>query len=425
MKMKMKKYNLFIAILSLLIIASCSSSQKTSNKNVAGIYMPGLNLIDPEIIVFHKNDSISELHFRINSADVLYTKKREDSTFSANVLIQYELTDEELKAVIDTASVSFKDYGDNKQKKYLDGVIKFNTQTLKSYSLKITFNDVNRDQFIRKTVLINRKDNYNIQNYLVLDTNNNVIFKNHFNSSDYFIIQKNSSISDSVMLLKYYKSNFPIAKPPFSSDETPQEQQSFSPEFTEELTFDSLFQISYQISGKGLYSVKPQNSTSGPTLFNFQENFPEIKTVENMVPPMRYISTKKEYDLLLASENQKNDMDKFWREIAGSNDRARTLIREYFKRVESANNYFTSYMEGWKTDRGIIYIIYGIPNIVYKNNNYENWIYGEENNMMSMSFVFHKVNNPITGNDYVLSRSPIFKSSWFRAVDSWRSGRVY
>ena len=144
-----------------------------------------------------------------------------------------------------------------------------------------------------------------------------------------------------------------------------------------------------------------------------------------MVPPMRYISTKKEYDLLLASENQKNDMDKFWREIAGSNDRARTLIREYFKRVESANNYFTSYMEGWKTDRGIIYIIYGIPNIVYKNNNYENWIYGEENNMMSMSFVFHKVNNPITGNDYVLSRSPVFKSSWFRAVDSWRSGRIY
>ena len=82
-------------------------------------------------------------------------------------------------------------------------------------------------------------------------------------------------------------------------------------------------------------------------------------------------------------------------------------------------------MEGWKSDRGIIYIIFGVPNVVYKHKNYENWIYGEENNMMSLSFVFHKVDNPITDNDFVLSRSPVFKNNWFRAVDSWRSGRIY
>lgn len=420
-----KTHNLYLIALFILLLNGCSSSQKSTNKNVAGIYMPGLNLIDPEIIVFHKNDTLSELHFRINSADVLYTKRREDSTFSANILIQYELTDEQLKAVVDTASISFRDFGDNKQKKFLDGVISLNTQSKKSYLLKITFNDVNRDQYIKKTVVINKLDLSNIQNYLVMDTNRNVIFKNYFNTNEYFLVEKNAAIADSIITLSFYKSDFPIAKPPFSEDNEPQQQLTFEPEFKEPLIFDSLNTIRYQIKEKGLYALKINNATSGPIIFNFQENFPEIKSVENMVSPMRYISTKNEYESLLSSNNQKSEMDKFWKEVAGSNDRARTLIREYFKRVESSNNFFTSYKEGWKTDRGIIYIIYGIPNIVYKHQDYENWIYGEENNMMSMSFVFRKVNNSISGNDYVLSRSPVFKSSWYRAVDSWRSGRVY
>lgn len=421
-----KTHNLYLLIaLIIFLLNGCSSSQKTTNKNVAGIYMPGLNLIDPEIIVFHKNDSVSEIHFRINSADVLYTKRREDSTFSANILIEYELSDEQLNAVVDTASIRFRDFGDNKQKKYLDGMMKLNTLFKKSYILKITFNDVNRDQYIKKSVHINKLDLNNIQNYLVMDTNQNVIFKNHFNANDYFLVKKNTSIPDTSITLSFYKSNFPIAKPPFSEENEPQKELAFSAEYKETLIFDSLNTVRYKIKEKGLYNLRTTNSSGGPIIFNFQENFPEIKTVENMVPPMRYISTKNEFDLLSNSDNPKNEMDKFWKEVAGSNDRARTLIREYFKRVESSNNFFTSYMEGWKTDRGLIYIIYGIPNIVYKNKDYENWIYGEENNMMSMSFVFRKVNNPISGNDYVLSRSPVFKSSWYRAVDSWRSGRVY
>ena len=144
-----------------------------------------------------------------------------------------------------------------------------------------------------------------------------------------------------------------------------------------------------------------------------------------MVEPMRYITTKKEFTFLYESEDKKAAVDKFWLDVAGSSERARTLIREYFNRVESSNHYFTSYMEGWKTDRGIIYIIYGSPNVIYKGKDYENWIYGEENNVMSVSFTFSKVNNPISNNDYQLNRSSSYKNTWFRAVDSWRSGRVY
>jgi hypothetical protein len=35
------------------------------------------------------------------------------------------------------------------------------------------------------------------------------------------------------------------------------------------------------------------------------------------------------------------------------------------------------------------------------------------------------VDNPFSDNDFKLQRSPGYKSNWYRAVDAWRSGRVY
>ncbi|MBL4592598.1 MAG: GWxTD domain-containing protein [Flavobacteriales bacterium] len=416
-----------IIILSIIAFAfACKSGQKAAtNKNVAGIYMPGLNLIDPDYKIFHKNDTLTELHFRLSSENILYTKKRTDTAFSANILIKYELTDKATETLTDSASIFFTDYGSNKQKKFLDGLIKLKTAVNKNYDLVITVNDLTRDHYIRKRITVNRSNIYNSQNYLLLDSTHNVVFKNHFNSNDKVFIQKNEGNPSKSITLKFYSTKLPIAKPPFSVDAETKDLV-FKPKFTSLLDFDSTNTLAYTVTEKGLYHFQAtENVNSGPTLFNFQENFPKVKNPENMIGPMRYISTKKEFAVLNDSENKKLAVDQHWINVAGSSERARTLIREYYTRVESANNYFTSYLEGWKTDRGIIYIIYGTPNVVYKNKDYENWIYGEENNMMSISFVFHKVKNPVSNNDYSLSRSPMFKNSWFRAVDSWRSGRIY
>jgi GWxTD domain-containing protein len=387
--------------------------------------MPGLNLIDPTYRVFHKNDTLSELHFRLNSENLLYTKKRTDTDFSANLLIHYELTNLTTEEITDSASINFTDIGNNKQKKFLDGTINLKTEPSKSYHLVITITDLTRDHYIRKRLTVNRLDIYNPQNFLILDSNHKVLFKNNFKANDKVHIKKNESNPANTISLKYYSTNLPIAKPPFSAD-AENDVVAFKPKLTTQLEFDSTKTLTYIIKEKGLYHLQASESTkSGPTLFSFQEHFPKVQSPENMIGPMRYISTKKEYAALTEAENKKVAVDKHWLNVAESNERARTLIREYYSRVENSNNYFTSYLEGWKTDRGIIYIIYGAPNVVYKHKDYENWIYGEENNMMSISFVFHKVSNPVSDNDYSLARSPIFKSSWFRAVDSWRNGRIY
>ena len=144
-----------------------------------------------------------------------------------------------------------------------------------------------------------------------------------------------------------------------------------------------------------------------------------------MLEPLRYITTKQEYTNIENNKNLKEGVESFWLDASETNDRGRELIQKYYSRVEESNKLFTSYMQGWKTDRGLIYMIFGPPNVLYKNSEIETWVYGEENNVMSLNFSFTKLSNPFCDNDYIMNRSTIYKSSWFRAVDTWRKGRVY
>ena len=144
-----------------------------------------------------------------------------------------------------------------------------------------------------------------------------------------------------------------------------------------------------------------------------------------MVRPMRFITTKQEYETLVESDNLKKDVDEFWFRTAGNSERAIEIIEEYYSRVEVANKNFTSITQGWSSDRGLIYIVYGQPTSVTKTATYETWMYTEKTNIMSVEFTFLKIDNEFSKNNYVLDRSGSYKSSWYRFIDSWRQGRIY
>ena len=87
-----------------------------------------------------------------------------------------------------------------------------------------------------------------------------------------------------------------------------------------------------------------------------------------------------------------------------------------------ANNYFTNYKEGWKTDKGMIFIIFGNPDEVYKNDVGELWIYRKNDNFPKMRFSFAKVPNIFTDDHYTLLRSHSYQNNWFKAIQLWRRG---
>lgn len=413
---------LFIAVF--FSLSSCSTTENASNRNVAGIYMSGINLLEPDYKVFHENDTLTSFYFRLKSEDLLYTKKRADSTFSANVEVSYELVDE-LEQIIDSSTIRYSDFGQHNEKKFLEGLISLKTKLNSTYSLIVSFYDVNRDNLLKKKISINRTSVHNSQNFIAKDDSGNIVYKNHLLPNFRVHLQKSLSNNYNSGKISYFHVKHPIAKPPFSEAEKNENIQLKSDSILT-LDFDSLNTVEFTIDGTGFFLFQTNDDIKeGPAFFCFQNNFPEIGDLDNMIESMRYITTNEEYNGLLQAEDKKNAMDNFWLEIAGGSDRARTLIKEYFNRVEGANHYFTSYLEGWKTDRGLIYIIYGPPNIVYKSKDYENWIYGEENNVMSMNFVFYKSKNYLSNNDYILSRSAMYKNTWYRAVDTWRSGRIF
>lgn len=200
----------------------------------------------------------------------------------------------------------------------------------------------------------------------------------------------------------------------------------YKPDIALEYVLDDQGKHYFDMHNKGfVHFLTDTTQKSGFTLFRYTSNFPVIRTANGMIEPLKFICTKLEYENLQNAQNQKLALDEFWLQRSGTKDRAREIIKLYYNRVQEANTLFSSYIEGWKTDRGMVSLIFGIPKTIRKDSSQEVWIYGEESNIMSLQFVFSKVSNPFTNEDFKLLRSPNYKTNWYRAVDAWRSGRVY
>jgi hypothetical protein len=101
------------------------------------------------------------------------------------------------------------------------------------------------------------------------------------------------------------------------------------------------------------------------------------------------------------------------------------LIKDYYSEVSKANKLFTNIELGCNTDRGMIYIIYGAPKIVYRSKNSERWIYRDGNNLFTEEFEFKKIKTDLADEVYELKRNINFKTSFNRMVDVWIDDRGY
>jgi GWxTD domain-containing protein len=290
-----------------------------------------------------------------------------------------------------------------------------------NYILKITLTDLNtkEKEKVFKFITIAKTNKYSSQNFLLTDNENNPLFANHFEEDQFYKLRMNQT-EVKQLTVRYYNRKLPLAKPPFAVDK----------DFTFKFKADSLYFISMtngtsellKLPYPGIYHFQADTlQTAGFTLFHFDDGFPEIETPLQAILPLRYLTTIKEFDALLKFHDYKIAVDSFWLERASYQpERAKNMINRYYQRVVQANKRFTSYQEGWKTDRGIIYIIYGPPSEVYRKTGQEQWIYGEKGNPLTINFYFDEVDNPFTTNDYSLQRSTSYKSSWYVAIENWR-----
>jgi GWxTD domain-containing protein len=180
----------------------------------------------------------------------------------------------------------------------------------------------------------------------------------------------------------------------------------------------------FAFSKTGLYYLSAAEKKSGFSLLAVDNKFPRLSKAEEMIGPLSYICSEEEFEKLNNSIRPKFTVDSFWLSIGGSEDYSQKLIKTFYQKVEYANRSFTSYKEGWKTDRGMIYIIFGKPDGVYRHNDQEEWDY-ENVNGNSVTFSFRKRNDLYWSDDkYELIRKPAYESYWKFMIEKWRKGNI-
>ena len=153
-------------------------------------------------------------------------------------------------------------------------------------------------------------------------------------------------------------------------------------------------------------------------------HFPSLAESEDLIAPLRYIAARSEYQRLTTAEHPKLALDDFWLACSSSPEAARSLLQTYYARVEEANVAFSGLSEGWRTDRGMIHVVFGVPQRIRKDTWNEYWVYGEEGTANALMFHFRRRGLSLDGNAFELQRSLQFRSVWERGVSNWRNGRV-
>jgi GWxTD domain-containing protein len=403
-----------------IILVSCIAARDMSTENMASDYRSSEKYFHPEFAAFNINDSVVQLYIKMLPAEFLYIRQ-EDGSFRSTINIHTEIISSyEMTKLIDSASASFSFDLTQKETTSIQSMFVPVKET-GIFLMRCTVKDKNKGTEEDYFIPLDRISKPSREDFLVTDNLNEPLFRTYIYPGDTInIIYRDSAVNN--FWCKYYNREFPLAAPPYTFDV--KYEFDYQPDSLLMLSRDDMKGIT--ISKNGFYHIQTDTiGKSGLTLFNFYNGFPEINNPKKMIEAVRYLTAKKEYDEMINSTTPKTAIDNFWLSKGGNEERTRALIKKYYGRVRDANKFFTSYTEGWRTDRGMIYIIFGSPGTIYKGAESESWIYGSPNSSLALNFFFIKVNNPFTENDYTLSRSPTYESNWYRAVEVWRQGRVY
>jgi len=114
-----------------------------------------------------------------------------------------------------------------------------------------------------------------------------------------------------------------------------------------------------------------------------------IRNLDEAIEQLEYIADSEEIDKMRRAKSQEEKLklfNAFWARVDPTPDTPENeLMQEYYSRVEFANQNFSSYFPGWRTDMGRVYIKYGPPDFIERQPSsidsypYEIWEYYQHN----------------------------------------------
>ncbi|UTA69884.1 GWxTD domain-containing protein [Emticicia sp. 21SJ11W-3] len=247
------------------------------------------------------------------------------------------------------------------------------------------------------------------------------IFRNYINKKDTFQIRSLDNHINELFLIRY-TNEFDPAQSPMAT--------SLRPPFRS-LKIEEILKVKsgtpLHLENEGLYFAveDTMNTRNGFGFLIVDNRYPRYTMPEKLVKPLIYMSTSQETRSVSENADSKQAMDRYFLGITGGNQAlAKKIIRTYYRRIEEANQLFTSFKEGWKTDKGMVYIVLGPPNKVQRSRDREVWMYAQTQNFSEIIFTFNKKPNQFTDNYYELVRYPEYQAYWYPFVEAWRTGNV-
>lgn len=166
-------------------------------------------------------------------------------------------------------------------------------------------------------------------------------------------------------------------------------------------------------------SIVDSNGTSivstAKSFYSHWKGLPSlVNNIEKAISQTVYIASPEELDHMEEGETIPEKTKRFlefWKKKDPSpNNDENEIFDEYFRRIGYADENFSNYIEGWRSDRGMVYTILGAPNNVdrhpfeYNTKPYEVWEYYD----LNRSFIFqdqtgfgdYRLITPLTGDLY-------------------------
>jgi GWxTD domain-containing protein len=421
--------------LACILMASCKTLQKASvdTKDLSYLYNPTKSSIKPRFSVFNETDETSVLSVKFFTSDLFFSEANPRGIPIAQLLITAKLFNMTSGKVL--ADTAYMNIDIVKEESRMDYVYKLNLKVQHGsiYLAEVKILDKLRTEVLQSFVSFNTLSYSNRYNFIARGNfKKNELFNPVVHRNEYVNLLYPVKSIDS-LFVSYYKPLKDVPYPP--SMLLPEKIIDYGPDTVIALPYSDTLPMMFPTEGVYLCTVD-RKSDEGFTFFNFGETFPSLNDPETMIEPLAYLASQEEMDALRASSRPKLALDEFWIKCGGNIDKSRELIRIFYTRILYSNYYFTSFKEGWRTERGMIYTIYGPPDKVYKNSEGESWGYRRPFLKSSwggrfhlkedyLFFNFRVRQNQFSDNDFYLSRSETLVTYWDKAVASWRKGMVY
>ncbi len=422
-----------LAIFSTLVISCRTTQTAVDSKDLSYLYNPAKTFISPQYKILNESEDRSVLSVKFLPSDLFFSEANPEGVPLAQILMSvkvYNISGGRL--IADTAAFNLRIRKEESKSEYTYHV-PLRVENGNEYVAEVKILDRLRQIVVQAFVPFNTLS-YNSRYYFsaVEHFNKNPLYNPVLKTDDYVNLIYRAFPIDS-LYITYYQPLKNVPYPP--SMILPEKTIDYDPDTVVAITYSDTLPVMLPKPGVYFFSLG-RELTDGYTLYNFGDEFPHSTSPETMTEPLAYIATDEEMAALRSSPKPKVALDDFWIKIGGNVEKARELIRIYYTRVLYSNYYFTSFKEGWRTERGMIYIIYGPPDKVYKSPEGEQWGYRKPVIRSSWGGRYHLRENYIffnfrnrksmfSDNDFYISRGETLVTQWDQAVASWRKGIVF